>query len=66
MNRLKKIKQAAKLLVSSLRNFQLYMLNFAKSKKFSGEQDLEIKSMNLKAIELKMEKISVFNFHHTV
>ena len=51
MNRQKKIKQAAQFLISSWRNYQLYMLNFAKSKKFIGEHDLETERMTFKAKE---------------
>ena len=43
MNRQKEIKQAAQFLISYLWNYQLYMLNFAKSKKFIGRHDLETK-----------------------
>ena len=45
----KEIKQAAQFLISSLRNYQLYILNFAESKKFIGGDDFETKSMTFKA-----------------
>ena len=43
MNRQKKIKQAAQFLISSLRNYQLYMLNLLDPDKFIGGHDLETK-----------------------
>ena len=65
MNRQKKIKQAAQFLINFLRNYELCMLNFAKSEKFIREHDLETESMILKVIDLKVksEKILMFNFH---
>ena len=46
-----KIKQATNFLKGSLRNYQLYMLNFAESKTFIGGDDLETESMTFKAKE---------------
>ena len=39
------------------------MLNFAKSEKIIGLHDLEAKSMTFKAVDLKVKRISMFNFH---
>ena len=52
MKRQKKIKQAAQFLIRFLRNHQLYMLNFAESKKFIGGDDFETRSMAFKVKEL--------------
>ena len=53
--------QAIKFLISTLRNSQLYMLNFAKLKtKIIVQHDLETKETkrkNFKAINLKVKRI---------
>ena len=53
MKRQKKIKQDAQFLISSLRNYQIYILNLAKSKKVIDGDDLETKSMTFKAKEFQ-------------
>ena len=57
MNRQKKIIQAAQFLISSFRNYQLYMLNIAKSKKFIGRHDLETKRRTFTAKEFYVQSL---------
>ena len=51
MKRQKKIKPAAQFLVRFLRNYKLYMLNFAEPQKFIDGDHLETKIMTFKAKE---------------
>ena len=55
MKRQKKIQQAAQfLIISSLRNYQLYILNFAESKKIVGGDDLETKKRDFQGQRILM------------
>ena len=63
MNKQRKTKQAAQFLISPFKNCQLYMLNFAKSKIFICENDLETKSITFKAKDLRVKRILIYNFH---
>ena len=53
-----KIEQAARFFTSTLRNYQLHMLNFTQSKKFNVQHDLETKTKTFQGTEFyKGEKI---------